>query len=245
MAVGYNFLGAIIAIVTGLFFWMAIDNPRLTHKAYQKESDPEKKASLESDLKEEIRSGIVGGLCFLLLLVGYGIFVRISLTHEFTEVYHTIENKEVVLEVKIDSVDSEKDREDVYHISLIDTSKTTPNAFLLSDKIKAIGRTGAYNTYPTLQLSLTESEYDNLIGKGNNKFRTNISILSLETETFLLLNAHGATLYRIEEFFGTGFTKEEAEKLGNDFLTHINTKDCEDCFVDGTDVDIAVTCKHY
>lgn len=186
---------------------------------------------------------ILRGICVVVLVVftaRHIIYTYKAENHEFKDVTYKIENTEVLYTVHINSFTKEKGKEGIYKITL-DTDSTnylmelirmfSSENYLFSEKLHY-----ANEDFSCIELFLTESEYEELIGTGNTHFRMNVSTLSLKTETFYHVN-YKTSFYRLG-CFSEPFTDENAHTISATFLETVNGKDFEFAY-DGSMTDYA------
>ena len=144
----------------------------------------------------------------------------------------------------IDSVVAEKDREDIYYVTLsnnkmadlhspgIFTQMAHPTGdcplfrmygddFIHSEKISKCDE-----KLREIKLALTQSEYESIIGSDKNHLRMNVTILSLETEDYWGRQPR-TVLYRFDCFSNGTFLDQEVSEIKKEFLECINEKSPE------------------
>lgn len=197
----------------------------------------DKEQSLVCTIIDAVASAISG-----IVAIGLAVFIFKAQTYKYTDVFYEIKNTEVSYQVNIDSFEKAKGEEGTYKVTL--TSKSQSLRGLLkhvesfSDKA-----TSTCSDLDILHISLSESEYEELIGSGNNLFRIQLSSLSFKTEKHLF-SAEKTTLYRIEPF-SSPFTEEDAQELSDVFLKEINDKITLKKAYNNTMADIAVSNFYY
>lgn len=243
MIIFLNFIGLILALFLCVAFIMPILEIRDLCRSLAKIEDREEK----KEKKKDIFANVFVIVFVLSLFLGYLFFARSFFTHQYADVNYSIENVEVLFGVEIESVDAEKGQEKLYKILLSDKNEDPVICMsaldhtlnILSDKI--VGR-GTYDSQ--IRIVLTETEYFDLIGDGNNLFRTNMSILRIKTEKYWGFY-HNMTLYRLAGISDCGdFTEEEAKELSNFFFDNVNTKKCKTLPENKSVADMIHSCNH-
>lgn len=197
--------------------------------------------------KTDIRDDVLATVFVCVLLFGFWFIVHSFFAHKYNDVKYSIENVEILFGVEVESVEAEKGKEKRYKILLSDKneepviymSSLDPTLNILSDKI--VGP-GIHSTQ--IRIVLTETEYFDLIGEGNNLFRTNMSILRINTEKHWGFY-HNMVLYRlagISEY--DDFTEEEAKELSDSFLDSVNVKECKTLPENKSVADMIHRCNH-
>lgn len=203
----------------------------------------EEKVPVKEKMKKIIIPIILRGICVVVLVVftaRHTIYTYKAENHEFKDVTYKVENTEVLYTVHIKSFIKEKGKEGIYQITLnADSTKYlmelismfTSENYLFSEKLHY-----ANEDFSRIELFLTESEYEELIGTGNTHFRMTVSTLSLKTETFYHVN-HKASFYRLG-CFSEPFTDDSVQMISDTFLETVNGTDFEFAY-DGSIADYA------
>lgn len=171
--------------------------------------------------EQTLRGLFISAICIIIVMVSLYFLHKID-AYKYTDASYEIKNMEVLYQVDVDSFEKEKGKEGVYKITLtlydapfFNVKEFTRLTTSFSDKI-----TTSRADLDILHVVLSETEYEELIGSGNNLFRTHISSLYLKTEKNFL-SAEKMVLYRIEPF-SPAFTEKEAKELSDVFLKVAN-----------------------
>lgn len=216
-------------------------------------------ALVQATNKKERRTYFIVLACSIAVLVGSIIWMysyyKTWNAYEYKDVTSVVESVETLHEVHIDKVISEKDRENIYYITLSNNKIGTPEQKELVTKkenhplyrrrgnLYVSPNRGYYKTnnsmlwFDEIKLVLSESEYNSIIGVGNNHLRMNVHILSLDTEEFHGYD-HNLVLYRLG-CFGEKFTEKEVNELSEQFLAAANARDCKSWLSSSTLADLA------
>lgn len=233
-----NLIGIGIVIIGGLCVVGFMIDPVFDLKKYRAGEEINKK---ESFIK--LCAAIIVAIGFIIALVLYSVRCRKQIEYQFTNVKCAIESEEVVFDVRINSIISEKDKEDIYNITLTCVnfdeevfSSDFGKANCLSDKIKKF-----YKTSSSMDVILTASEYNELIGKGNNRFRTTVSYIYLLTERYFM-EQHCSAVIIVDGFSDLYISDDLIMQIKQQFLEQVNERSCKDCFTDSSFADVAISC---
>lgn len=225
-------------VIGGLFVVLFMIEPVCDLKDYRSGKEINKK---ETFIK--LCAAIIVAIGVIISLVLFSVQCRKQIEYQFTNVECTIDSGEVVFNVRINSIISEKDKEDIYNITLscvnCDDEFFTfdyGKAFCLSDKIKRF-----YNTSSSMDVILTASEYNELIGKGNNRFRTTVSYICLLTERYFM-EQHCSAVILVDGFSDLSVSDDLIAQIKLQFLEQVNERNCKECFTDSNFADVAISC---
>lgn len=233
-----NLLGIGIVVIGGMIVVGLMIEPVCDLKDYWSGKEINKK---ETFIK--LCAAIIVAIGVIISLVLFSVQCRKQIEYQFSNVECTIDSGEVVFDVRINSIVSEKDREDIYNITLSRVnyddeffSSNFGKVFCLSDKIKAF-----YKTSSSMDVVLTASEYNELIGKGNNRFRTKVSYICLLTERYFM-EQHCSAVILVDGFSDLSVSDDLIAQIKLQFLEQVNERNCKDCFTDSDFADVAISC---
>lgn len=262
-----DLIGRIIVYALAFFTFVCAVSLFMTVLDYKKTTDKREKAQLKAEIKTiaiVLSCLIIVLTGSIMWLISY---VRAEKAYEYKAVTTSVETVETLYEVHIDRVISEKDKESVYYITLSNNKmvgtvpdglffardenhplyKMTGKIYLISDKIIGFLNTpegkktfngDGIRQFDEIKLELSESEYESIIGSGNNHLRMDVHILTLSTEEFHE-KQHNVILYRLG-CFEEVFSEKEVESFSEQFLEAANNRNCNEKFSDEVLVDFVV-----
>lgn len=230
-----------------------------TISAYKNTVEEKKKKQIKKDIREMVVSFLSLVIVLAGLITWHVFYNKETKNYEYKEVTSVAESVETLYEVHIDKIIAEKDVEPIYYITLSNNKINVPGSdtFFLKKKNHPLYRRNGICSilsdnislpflssmlrFDNIELILSETECNSIVGIGNNHLRMNVHILTLDTEEFHG-KGHSVVLYRLG-CFGEAFSEEEVAKFSEQFLAAANARDCEGEFSDGVSADFVVI--HY